>query len=1064
MLNIHTSGSLISLWEHFSGATREHAPENLLEPLTVIVPNRDMARWLQLRTAKQDGISANFRFLLPAEFIHHLNKQVDRAYDENLPDKFTLGWLIYKELLDDSNLNRYPKIQSYILKNPEKAGLRRLWISMELADIYDQYMLFRPDWITAWNQGSQAAGLENLPHADVQFRLWNAIKKKHPKLTDRAEVNGKLTSFALAGKLDLPRNLWAFAPGAMPPVYVELLSAISGFTDVHWYRVSPLVESSLDSDGQMHLLTGLFAQEHASNLKVIHQKTPANTVWHRIGPERSNPVSFLPALKNHILGGAPIPANPDNSFLIHSCHNRLREVEVLHDQILDFLENTPGAGVSDILVSLPDIEAYAPAIEAVFGVPSEDGHQLAYRLVSSGNQGPQKLMNIFGRILRVHRLGFRLTEVMDIIDSAPVRKRFGFSPDDIAQIEKWIRETGVRWGLDAEFRGDDGIFSWKFGLDRILSGLMFPPDNPAPALGTAPFTDLEGNQAFELAGKLHAILKKLGEWSQFASNDHAPLEWKDMVQDLAGFFIPSTPEDQEAALPIEEAVKSLDIIERITGSDCRFSLDEMLESIEVRVKASGAGSAYRYGGILFSSMVPVRHLPFKFVAVLGLNESDYPGTDFSRGFDLMQHARRPGDRSRRLTNRALFLDAIMATTERIHLSHIGYNLNDGSEIPPSVVISELLDHLGKASGNPGLSEKLTVKHRLQSFNPVYFQNGNAKHFSYDPLRKKWAGSPDGGSCDTPFDRVGLKPDEYAPGDWEISLRELTGFVKEPYRYLSEHRMLLRRREDKILNEDRDLFTMNALDSYNFNKNCVPFLLDGIGDEELLELFRLEGKLPYGRPGEADFRKRIRALREFIDQIPDGYKRLLNKKGEIFAVELDVNGTTVRISGKTVPPEDGIRVVMLDGGLKPKRKAETWLTHLFLCSAIGEGFRTVAIPIDTSNKMKIWNLSYDDGASQKIVNIVLRMMSLQSVPVPTLPDVLDRTLKLENSDKSHPERINQLSAMFDPYAFNAFNTVYYMDRYAHLFINEFDKSWYETLAEAAKEMWKEVEDSFQEDEG
>lgn len=182
MLNIHTSGSLISLWEHFSGATREHAPENLLEPLTVIVPNRDMARWLQLRTAKQDGISANFRFLLPAEFIHHLNKQVDRAYDENLPDKFTLGWLIYKELLDDSNLNRYPKIQSYILKNPEKAGLRRLWISMELADIYDQYMLFRPDWITAWNQGSQAAGLENLPHADVQFRLWNAIKKSIPNL------------------------------------------------------------------------------------------------------------------------------------------------------------------------------------------------------------------------------------------------------------------------------------------------------------------------------------------------------------------------------------------------------------------------------------------------------------------------------------------------------------------------------------------------------------------------------------------------------------------------------------------------------------------------------------------------------------------------------------------------------------------------------------------------------------------------------------------------------------------------------------------------------------------
>ena len=48
----------------------------------------------------------------------------------------------------------------------------------------------------------------------------------------------------------------------------------------------------------------------------------------------------------------------------------------------------------------------------------------------------------------------RLTasQVLDVVDREPVRRRFGFDDENVSRLEEWVTSSGIRWGLDAQHR------------------------------------------------------------------------------------------------------------------------------------------------------------------------------------------------------------------------------------------------------------------------------------------------------------------------------------------------------------------------------------------------------------------------------------------------------------------------------------------------------------------------------------------------------------------------------------------------------------------------------------
>ena len=90
----------------------------------------------------------------------------------------------------------------------------------------------------------------------------------------------------------------------------------------------------------------------------------------------------------------------------------------------------------------------------------------------------------------------------------------------------------------------------------------------------------------------------------------------------------------------------------------------------------------------------MRTVPFRVVCLVGMNDTAYPRHDRAPGFDLIAQDPRPGDRTTRDDDRYLFLEALLSARDVFYLSYVGRSIRDNSPIPPSVLVSELLDYTG----------------------------------------------------------------------------------------------------------------------------------------------------------------------------------------------------------------------------------------------------------------------------------------------------------------------------------------------------------------------------------
>ncbi len=124
----------------------------------------------------------------------------------------------------------------------------------------------------------------------------------------------------------------------------------------------------------------------------------------------------------------------------------------------------------------------------------------------------------------------------------------------------------------------------------------------------------------------------------------------------------------------------------------------------------------------------MRSIPFKVVCLIGLNADAFPRDDHPLGFDLIARHPRPGDRSRRKDDKYLFLEALVSARRNLYISYVGQSIQDNSHIPPSVLVSELIENIAKGYGVP--EGNLVVRHPLQAYSKRYFEEGEPELFSY----------------------------------------------------------------------------------------------------------------------------------------------------------------------------------------------------------------------------------------------------------------------------------------------------------------------------------------------
>lgn len=126
---------------------------NSLQSEIVLVQSPGMAQWLQLQIAEQKGIAANFAFPMPASFIWQL-------YADNLPDvsqsnqfnKNAMMWRLIRLIPAYLHQPDFQPLRHYLAHSAQSEQFKLYQLAGKIADLFDQYLVYRPDWISAWEE------------------------------------------------------------------------------------------------------------------------------------------------------------------------------------------------------------------------------------------------------------------------------------------------------------------------------------------------------------------------------------------------------------------------------------------------------------------------------------------------------------------------------------------------------------------------------------------------------------------------------------------------------------------------------------------------------------------------------------------------------------------------------------------------------------------------------------------------------------------------------------------------------------------------------------------------
>lgn len=946
--------------------------QNPLPPLqseTFLVQSNGIAQWLKLALAEKRsedgsegglGIAAGMDFLFPARFIWQAYRAVlpDGEVPEQSPfDKRRLVWRLYRLLPELVHTDEVFNPLARFLEGSDP-DLRAFQLAEKVADLFDQYQVFRADWLAAWEQGRDVVITARSEEKPVeketlwQPMLWRKLVEDTgaEAHTSRSQIHTRFMAegqrvAAPAHPGRLPKRIVVFGVSSLPRQALEALYVLSRFSQVVLcvHNPSQFYWADIVSDRELLKAERKRGTSHPTLSKIddadqLHQHAnPLLAAWGKQGrdyirllDEFDNPEEYrdrfqmpdqkidifsehgtgqtpclLHQLQNDIYNLTPLQEirdeqreldlSQDHSVAFHDAHSPQREVEILHDQLLALFNADSTLRPRDVMVMVPDINVYAPHIQAVFGrySPGRKRH-IPFTISDQGQRNHEPVLIALETLMSLPRSRFGVSEIISLLEVPGIRDRFEIAEEEIPLARRWVEGANIRWGLHGAHReslelpADLERNTWQSGLRSMLLGYGMGDDDPWA--GVQPYGEIGGLQA-SLAGRLGEFVYRLETLWQALQASRAPQQWEELFSAMLEQFFHKVEGqdllllnrfrrqleqwlDDTLAAGLDEQPLPLNIVK-----------DVLLEGLD----EGGLNQRFLAGKVNFATLMPMRAIPFRSVCLLGMNDGDYPRSRPPVDFDLMARDYRPGDRSRREDDRYLFLEAMLSAREQLYISWVGRSIRDDSPRPPSVLVGQLQDHLDslwqvKELPDVTVTEALTTRHPLQPFSRDYFPQANGQNNSEGsppkPLAQvlhdrnlftyehEWRSAHGNGAAqhqqaDLPFQQ----PEE------PITLNDLAGFLKKPVDTFYQRRLQVRFDDVEDDDTDTENFDLNGLDRWRLDTELIEQSLLKSSDKEELHQ-HLESTLDrMARRGDLGMGVTEHRLRsELSGRLPDLFER------------------------------------------------------------------------------------------------------------------------------------------------------------------------------------------------
>ncbi len=883
----------------------------LASPLTdpmaaevVSVPTRGVERWLtqQLSGAlgsrhdRHDGVCANVEFPFPGSLVRQVLAEVggeDSTESPWAPERLT--WPLLEVVEAHLSEPWLAPLAAHLGAETGAGNQHRLSEIRHLADLFDRYGVHRPDLILAWAAG----GHGGIPaSAAWQADLWRHVRTRLGEASPAELVRQRCERLHRGDvALSLPERVALFGLTRLPASHLEVLAALATVRDVHLFLLHPSPHLWERLEGVTMPKAELPRREDRSGDLV---RNPILASWGRDAREMQLVLACAsPADEHHPVEGAPTtllerlqhdirhdiaPPGPqlpgredtrmildvaDASVQLHACHGRTRQVEVIRDAVLHLLAEQPDLEPRDVILLCPDVEAFAPLVDAAFacapdgdsadGAASASLPRVPVRIADRSLRQTNPLLELIATLLELAAARVTASQVLDLAGRAPVRRRFGLGDDDLRRLERWVADSGVRWGLDAAHRRPFRLEAvaantWAAGLDRIALGAAMAEETARRFGEVLPLDDVPPGE-LSLLGRLAELVERLGDAVGALSEPKPIATWCAALGEAADALGATT--DAEAWQRAQLRRVLAEVLEESRSPDgpsgVLLARAEVAQLLGERLKGRPTRANFRTGEVTLCTLVPMRAVPHRVVCLLGIDDGVFPRPGARDGDDLLLGEPRVGERDPSSEERQLLLDALLAATEHLVVAYSGRDERTNQERPPAVPIGELLETIDRtavAADGSAAAATVLVRHPLQPFDPRNFTVGALRPgspFGFDPTAFDGARALEGEREERPAFLSAPLP---ALDCSTLELAELEAFLRHPVGAFLRRRLGFTPGEVEDPPEDGLPVELDGLATYAIGDRLLATCLAGVDAGEASAAERARGTLPPGALADA----------------------------------------------------------------------------------------------------------------------------------------------------------------------------------------------------------------------
>jgi exodeoxyribonuclease V gamma subunit len=412
------------------------------------------------------------------------------------------------------------------------------------------------------------------------------------------------------------------------------------------------------------------------------------------------------------------------------------------------------------------------------------------------------------------------------------------------------------------------------GIKRILMGYAMGENSEELVQGIFPYSHIPESQ-WELFDRLVLFIEKLTDFLAIVNRQNNLEEWSWIMSSLVDDFLDIPDHYDPDCILIKRACGALTEMMKTTGFTENVPISVAFAEIKDGLEATPKSSRFMAGGVTFCRLLPMRNVPFRVVYLMGMNEGVFPRLDSSPSFNLMTQYPRKGDRSRRGDDRQIFFEALLSARQYVIISYVGWHSGDNSELPPSVVVGELMDYLVCKEGDRYIdhsesqqkdihlkSYSWLIQHRLHAHHPDYFQQ-NRKLFSFSQAGFKGAVKKANGFRSL-TQLIQSDVSEPSDRDRTITVTDFCRVLENPARGFLRQRCRLNLDSSSYSVSEREPFELMGLTGYQVKNDILRRLcMPGIKVRDWLEIYQATGWVPQGEIGVQQFRTLERTINEFV---------------------------------------------------------------------------------------------------------------------------------------------------------------------------------------------------------